>query len=166
MGVCLQAKSLQSCLTLCDSLDCRHQPPLSMESSRQIYWSGLPCPPPGDLPDPGIEPMSPVAPTLKADSLPLSHWRSPRSTGISNQFLDAASGLDLTRRITTLILPYSCRCRCVCFNSPCFVFWMQMSKPVAIWFWWKHLSGSNWSLKWTQKSYSFGCFIQPASMHQ
>ena len=32
-----------------------HQAPLSMALSRQEYWSGLPCPPPGDLPDPGIE---------------------------------------------------------------------------------------------------------------
>ena len=35
-----------------------HQSPLSMEFSRQEYWSGLPFPPPGDLPDPGIEPAS------------------------------------------------------------------------------------------------------------
>jgi len=34
---------------------------------RQKYWSGLPCPPPGDLPDPGIEPVSPA---LQEDSLP------------------------------------------------------------------------------------------------
>ena len=38
-----------------------------MESSRQEYWSGLSCPPPGDLPNPGIKPGSP---TLQADSLP------------------------------------------------------------------------------------------------
>ena len=36
------------------------QAPLSIEFSRQEYWSGLPCPPPGDLPDPGIEPVSPA----------------------------------------------------------------------------------------------------------
>ena len=35
-----------------------HQASLSVGSSRQKYWSGLPCPPPGDLPDSGIEPMS------------------------------------------------------------------------------------------------------------
>ena len=46
------------------------QAPLSMEFSRQEYWSGLPCPPPGDLPDPGIEPVPPVSPALHADSLP------------------------------------------------------------------------------------------------
>ena len=43
---------------------------LSMGFSRQEYWSGLPCPPPGDLPDPGTEPISPAS---QADSLPLSH---------------------------------------------------------------------------------------------
>ena len=37
-----------------------HQAHLSMEFSRQEYWSGLPCPPAGDLPDPGIEPMNPA----------------------------------------------------------------------------------------------------------
>ena len=40
------------------------QAPLSMGFPRQEYWSGLPCPSPGDLPDPGIEPMSLVSPTL------------------------------------------------------------------------------------------------------
>ena len=47
-----------------------HQTPLSMGLSRQKYWSGLPCPPPGDLPDPGIEPRSPESPVLQVDSLP------------------------------------------------------------------------------------------------
>ena len=41
-----------------------HQAPLSMEFSRQEYWSGLLCPPSGDLPDPGIKPVSLVSPAL------------------------------------------------------------------------------------------------------
>ena len=41
-----------------------HQAPLSMGFSRQEFWSGSLCPPPGDLPDPGIEPASSVAPAL------------------------------------------------------------------------------------------------------
>ena len=41
-----------------------HQAPLSMGFSRQEYWSGLPCPPPGDLPNPGIESESLIAPAL------------------------------------------------------------------------------------------------------
>ena len=50
-----------------------HQAPLSMPFSRKEYWSGLPRPPPGDLPDPGIEPMSLVSYALQAASLALSH---------------------------------------------------------------------------------------------
>jgi len=50
--------------------------------SRQEYWSGLPCPPSGDLPDPGVETMSPVVPVLLVDSLPLSHWESPILHGL------------------------------------------------------------------------------------
>ena len=51
-----------------------HQAPLSMEFSRQEYWSGLPCFSPGDLPDPGIELRSP---TLQADSLLSEPPRKP-----------------------------------------------------------------------------------------
>ena len=47
-----------------------HQAPLSMGLSRQEYWSRLPFPPPVDLPNPKIEPISPE---LQADSLPPSH---------------------------------------------------------------------------------------------
>ena len=47
-----------------------HQAPLCMGFSRQEYWSGLPFPSPGDLPDPG---MGPKSPALQAGSLPLSH---------------------------------------------------------------------------------------------
>ena len=49
------------------------QAPLSMGSSRQQYWSGVPCPPPGAFPDPTTEPLSPASPAMQADSLPLSH---------------------------------------------------------------------------------------------
>ena len=48
----------QSCPTLCNPMDCSPQVSLSMEFSRQQYWSGWPFPSPGDLPDPGIEPRS------------------------------------------------------------------------------------------------------------
>ena len=51
-----------------------YQAPLSMEFSKQEYWSGLPFPSPGDLPDPGIEPGSP---TLQAESLPTELWGLP-----------------------------------------------------------------------------------------
>ena len=48
-----------------------HQASLSMGFSWQEYWSGLPCPPPGDIPNPGVEPASPVSHALHADTLPL-----------------------------------------------------------------------------------------------
>ena len=49
-----------------------HQAPLSMEFSRQGYWSGLPCPPPGDLPQPGTEPQLFHLSRWQAGSLPLA----------------------------------------------------------------------------------------------
>ena len=57
----------QSCLT---PWTVAHQAPLSMEFSRQEYWSGLPFPSPGYLPDPGVKPRSPA---FQVDSL-LSEW--------------------------------------------------------------------------------------------
>ena len=63
LGACVSAYSLQSCGTLCDPMDCS-LPGSSMGFFRQEYWSGLPCPPPGDLLNPGVEPgaslMSPA----------------------------------------------------------------------------------------------------------
>ena len=53
----MHARSLQSCSTV-TLRTVAHRAPLSMGFFRQDYWSGLPCPPPGDLPDPGIEPES------------------------------------------------------------------------------------------------------------
>ena len=66
------AKSLQSCPPFCDPMNCSRQAPLSMGFSRQEYWSGLLCSLPGDLPDPGTETASLVAPALQAGSLPLA----------------------------------------------------------------------------------------------
>ena len=66
----------QSCPTLCNPMDCS-TPGSAVRGifPRQEHWSGLlPCPLPGDLPPPGIEPGSPA---LQANSLPLSHQGSP-----------------------------------------------------------------------------------------
>ena len=52
------------------------QDPLSIGFSRQEYWSGLPCPPPGDLPNSGIEPPSLVSPALQ-ESLPAEPLGKP-----------------------------------------------------------------------------------------
>ena len=74
--VCVLAKLLQSCPTLCHTMDC--SPPGSsvhgVVQARILEWVALPFS--GDLPDPGIEPTSPVAPAFEVDSLPLSHQGS------------------------------------------------------------------------------------------
>ena len=61
------------------------QAPLSIEFSRQEYWSGLPCPPPEDLLNPGIRPVTPEAPALQADSLLLSYFSNGWLS--SNEFI-------------------------------------------------------------------------------
>ena len=54
------------------------QDSLSVRVPRKKYWSGLPCPPPGDLPDPVIQPVSPAATAMQANSLLLSHLGIPQ----------------------------------------------------------------------------------------
>ena len=61
-----ESEVAQSCLTLCSPMDPTRLL-LSMGFSKQVHWSGLPFPSPGDLPVPGIKPRSP---TLQADTLP------------------------------------------------------------------------------------------------
>ena len=75
-GVRIQKKdSAKSCPTLAIPWTVAYQVPMSMGFSREEYWSRLPFPFPGELPDPGIEPGSPA---LQADSLPTKLWGKPR----------------------------------------------------------------------------------------
>ena len=67
---------VQSCLTLCDPVDCSPSGS-SVHGILQEDWSGSPFPSPGDLPDPGIEPVPPVSPTLQAGSLPTEPTGKP-----------------------------------------------------------------------------------------
>ena len=80
----MSAKSLQSYLTLCDPKN-YSSPGSSVHGILQaifLYWSGLPLPPPGDLPKSEIKPRSPAPPTAQMDSSPLSRWgRSARHPG-------------------------------------------------------------------------------------
>ena len=71
----MSVNSLQLCPTLCNPMD--YSPPGSSVHGILQARILLSCSPAGDLPDPGIEPTSPVAPALQVDSLPLSHWGSP-----------------------------------------------------------------------------------------
>ena len=74
----MRFKLLQLCLTLCNPVD--YSPPGSSVYgfSRQKYWDGLPCPPPGDLPDPGIEHASFRSPALSGRLFTTSAvWEAP-----------------------------------------------------------------------------------------
>ena len=62
LHVCVQVT--QSYPTLCSPMDCMLPATPSMGFSRQESWSGMPCPPPGDLPNPGIKPVSLMSPAL------------------------------------------------------------------------------------------------------
>ena len=77
--MCVPAKSLQSCSTLCDCTDCSPSGSSVHAFSRQEYWSGLPCPPPGRLPDPEKElPTQRKNPRLYVSCTPLAPPGKPR----------------------------------------------------------------------------------------
>ena len=82
----MRAKSLQSCLTLCDPWTVAHQAPLFMGFSRQEYWSGLPFLTAEALPNPGIESVSPVSPALAGRFLTTSTtWDAHATAAKSRQ---------------------------------------------------------------------------------
>ena len=85
--------------TVCNPWTAAHQVLLSMGLSRQEYWSGLPCPPPGDLFNPGIKPRSPA---LQADSLPSEPPGKPKNTGMSS--LSLLQGILLTQELNQDLL--------------------------------------------------------------
>ena len=67
--------------------------------SRQKYWSELPCPPPGDLPNPGVKPRCPA---LQADSLPSEPPGKPKNTGVCS--LSLLQGIFLTQELNQGLL--------------------------------------------------------------
>ena len=75
----LCAQLLQLCLALYNSMDCSPQASLSMRFSRQEYWSGLPYPPPGSLPNPGIEFRYLTSPALASSFFTISATWEVRS---------------------------------------------------------------------------------------
>ena len=76
--VCVRVcvKSLQLCLTLWDPVDCSLPGCCVMGFSKQEYWSGLPCLPPGDLPSPGTELKPPGSPALQVVLTTSSTWEA------------------------------------------------------------------------------------------
>ena len=83
----------QSCPTLCNPMDCSYQAPLSMGFSRQEYWSGVPSPSPGDLPDPGVKAGSPA---LQADTLP-SETQTMTGVSVGSSQNPGAGKVDIQR---------------------------------------------------------------------
>ena len=84
LRICLQGELCsrsvsQSCPTL-GPQDAACQAPLSVGFSRQEYWSGLPCPSPGDLPNPGIEPTCLASPALEGGFFTTSATRTRSSS--------------------------------------------------------------------------------------
>ena len=75
------AESLSHVWLFAAPLTIAYQALLCMGISRLVYWSGLPCSPPGDLPNPGIEPRSPA---LQLDSLPSEPPRKPKNTELGS----------------------------------------------------------------------------------
>ena len=77
----IRTKSLPSCLPLCDPMNCSPSGSSVQGILRQEYWSGVPCPPPGILPDPGIEPTSHMSPALAGELFTTSAiWEAPLSS--------------------------------------------------------------------------------------
>ena len=78
-----------------------YQAPPSMKFSRQEYWSGLPFPSPGDLPNPGIEPGSPA---LQADALPseppFRYDLNPMPYDYTVEVMNRFKGLNLVNRVS------------------------------------------------------------------
>ena len=125
------------------------QVPLSVDFSRQEYWSALPFPPPGDLPNPGIEPKSLTFPALAGGFFTTSATRglqslescpAPRPCAPSQ-----SSCSPRAVRCTTLdsLCPYFCVFLWISLDKPCLIFW------VTVWF--SRLQGINLS--------SLTCFV-------
>ena len=89
----------QSCLTLCNSMDCSLPGSLSMEFFKQEYWSTLAFPSPEDLPNPAVKPRSP---TLQVDSLPSDPPGKPENTRVDS--LSSLQGIFPTQELNQGLL--------------------------------------------------------------
>ena len=94
-----QKERAKSCPTIAIPWTIAHQDPLSMGFPRQEYWSGLPFPSPGELPDPGIEPRSPA---LQADALPTELCGKPVYAIHQHK---SATGIHMSSPSWTSLLP-------------------------------------------------------------
>ena len=103
----------QSCLTLCDPWTVAHHTPLFMAFPLQEHWNGLPLPPPGDLPNPGIEP-----PSSCMSKQILYHWATWEANIIR--------GLDLLTREMNLPLQLKIENGIIHMYLVCEVQWLRL----------------------------------------
>ena len=100
--------AVQSFLTLYNTMDCSPQGPLSIEIFQERILEEFPCPSPGDLPNPGIKPMSP---TLQADSLP-SEWPGKPMINLTSilKIIDLAlpTKVHIVKAMVFLVVMYGC----------------------------------------------------------
>ena len=116
---CMHAESLHSSPTLKWTAAC--QTPLSLGFSRKEHWSGLPCPPPGDLPDPGIKPASLTSPALAGGFCATSAPREALIICWPDVFVVSQlclQGLDTTERLNSNQLPL------LVWNVPLLLCWI------------------------------------------
>ena len=105
-----------------------HQVPLSMEFSRPGYWSGLPSPSPGDLPDPGMEPGSP---TLQADSLPTELPGKPNTDSVPDKTQTTPDSIG-PAAAHQLLWDLKAGFSCLCFQTPQNTPGLPKQRPEAI----------------------------------
>ena len=127
--LCVCVLSHSSCIRLyATPWTVAHQAPLSMGFSRQEYWSGLPCPPPGDLPNPGTGPSVLCLLHWQAGSLPLAPPGKPSdllgmsislATQAAPSWVDLGNVFNVASRISKPFTEriYSSCCSQVSFNS-------------------------------------------------
>ena len=110
---------------------------------RQEHWSSLPLPSPGDLPDPGFEPGSPVSPALQADSLPAEPSGKPKKTVEFSNYktIHLSDKIVESVKIPFLIFPNSCL-----KLSQLAVSLLFQEKAMA-----PHSSPLAWKIPWTQE---------------
>ena len=100
-----------SCAQLCVTLWTVAHQALSMGFSRKEYWSGLPCPQPGDLPDPGIKPQSLMSPTLAGRFFTTSAtWEAPYTSCLCLKHNPPSLTYEIMVRLPLIMLLLSNAC--------------------------------------------------------
>ena len=122
----MHAKLFQSCLTLCDPMDCSLPGSSVCGFSRQEYWSRLPCPLSGDLPNPEIKPESPMSPVLAQRFFTTRATGKPLATFILEKVLDSTpTGLPQWLSSKERICLWCRRCRSEFLAYLCVILWIN-----------------------------------------